>query len=124
MQTHNVFFPQNRRQCKLGNTATQINDALEATADFCREANDNKTPVPTQRMLTIFKFIKVSQFMAWFFLKITRQNLSLTKLIKKEGSFLHEFGTMPITIWNKQIETVEEGFYEMKNICHHVQQIN
>ena len=25
------------------NTATQINDALEATADFCREANDNKT---------------------------------------------------------------------------------
>ena len=46
-----------------------------------------------------------------------------TDLIKKEGSFVHEFGTMPITIWNKQIQTVEEGFYEMKNICHHVQQI-
>ena len=42
-----------------------------------------------------------------------------TDLIKKEGSFVHEFGTMPITIWNKQIETVEEDFYEM-NICHHV----
>ena len=27
------------------NTATQINDALEVTADFCREANDNKTPM-------------------------------------------------------------------------------
>lgn len=27
------------------NTATQINDALEATVDFCREGNDNKTRV-------------------------------------------------------------------------------
>ena len=64
--------------------------------------------------------------MAWFFLEITRQNLSLTKLIlsKRKDPFVHEFGTMPITIWNKQIETVEEGFYEMNNICHHVQQIN
>ena len=29
---------------------------------------------------------------------------------------MDEFGTIPITIWNKQIETVEEGFYEIKNI--------
>ena len=39
-----------------------------------------------------------------------------TDLIKKEGSFVNEFGTMSITIWNKQIETVEESFYEIKNI--------
>ena len=29
---------------------------------------------------------------------------------------MDEFGTIPITIWNKQIETVEERFYEIKNI--------
>ena len=27
------------------NTATQINDALEAKVDFCRKANDNTSPV-------------------------------------------------------------------------------
>ena len=28
-----------------------------------------------------------------------------TDLIKKEGSFVDELGSIPITIWNKQIET-------------------
>ncbi|CAH3140985.1 unnamed protein product, partial [Porites evermanni] len=63
------------------NTATQINDALEATLDFCREANDNKTPVANTKDVDNIQVIKVSQFMAWLFLEITRQNLSLTKLI-------------------------------------------
>ena len=38
-----------------------------------------------------------------------------TDLIKKEGSFVDEFGSIPITIWNNQIETEEEGLYEIKN---------
>ena len=39
-----------------------------------------------------------------------------TDLIEKEGSFVDEFGSITITIWNKQIETGEEGLYEIKNI--------
>ena len=39
-----------------------------------------------------------------------------TYLIKKKGSFVDEFGSIPIMIWNKQIETEEEGLYEIKNI--------
>ena len=39
-----------------------------------------------------------------------------TDLIKKKGSFVDEFGSIPIMIWNKQIETEEEGLYEIKNI--------
>ena len=39
-----------------------------------------------------------------------------TDLIKKKGSFVDEFGSIPIMIWNKQIETEEEGLYEIKNV--------
>ena len=39
-----------------------------------------------------------------------------TDLIKKKGSFVDECGSIPIMIWNKQIETEEEGLYEIKNI--------
>ena len=39
-----------------------------------------------------------------------------TDLIKKRGSFVDECGSIPIMIWNKQIETEEEGLYEIKNI--------
>ena len=39
-----------------------------------------------------------------------------TDLMKKKGSFVDEFGSIPIMIWNKQIETEEEGLYEIKNI--------
>lgn len=30
---------------------------------------------------------------------------------------MDEFGNIPITIWNEQIESTEEGFYEIHNIC-------
>ena len=39
-----------------------------------------------------------------------------TDLIKREGSFVDEFGSIPITLWNEQIESTEEGFYEIYNI--------
>ena len=39
-----------------------------------------------------------------------------TDLIKKKGSFVDECGSIAIMIWNKQIETEEEGLYEIKNI--------
>ena len=39
-----------------------------------------------------------------------------TDLIKKKGSFVDEFGSIPIMIRNKQIETEEEGLYEIENI--------
>lgn len=39
-----------------------------------------------------------------------------TDLIKREGSFVDEFGSIPITLWNEQIESTEEGFYEIHNI--------
>ena len=39
-----------------------------------------------------------------------------TDLTKREGSFLDEFGNIPITLWNEQIESTEEGFYEIHNI--------
>ena len=108
------------------NTATQINNALEVTADFCREANDNKTPMANTKdvdNIQVYQGITVHG-MVLFGDNKAEPVPNKTDLIKKEGSFVHEFGTMPITIWNKQIETVEEGFYEMNNICHHVQQIN
>ena len=107
------------------NTATQINDALEATVDFCRKAN-NKTPVVNTKdvdNIQVYQGITVHG-MVLFGDNKAEPVPNKTDLIKKEESFVHELGTMPMTIWNKQIETVEEGFYEMKNICHHVQQIN
>ena len=30
---------------------------------------------------------------------------------------MDEFGNIPITIWNEQIKSTEEGFYEIHNIC-------
>ena len=39
-----------------------------------------------------------------------------TDLIKREGSFVDEFGNIPIALWNEQIESTEEGFYEIHNI--------
>ena len=39
-----------------------------------------------------------------------------TDLIKREGSFVDEFGNISITLWNEQIESIEEGFYEIHNI--------
>ena len=39
-----------------------------------------------------------------------------TDLIEREGSFVGEFGNIPITLWNGQIESIEEGFYEIHNI--------
>ena len=108
------------------NTATQINDALEATVDFRHQANDNKTPVANTKdvdNIQVYQGITVHG-MVLFGDNKAEPVPNKTDLIKKEGSFVYEFGTMLITIWNKQIEKVEEGFYEMKNICHHVQQIN
>ena len=100
------------------NTATQINDALEATVDFCREPNDNETPVVNTKDLDdiqVYQSITV-RGMVLFGDNKAEPVPNKTDLIKKEGSFVDEFGTMPITIWNKQIETVEEGFYEIKKI--------
>ena len=93
------------------NTATQINDALEATVDFCREANDNKTPVANTKNvdnIQVYQGITVTGIVLFGDNKAEPVS-NKTDLIKKEGSFVHEFGTMPMTIWNKQIETVEEG---------------
>ena len=39
-----------------------------------------------------------------------------TDLTKGEGSFVNEYGNIPITIWNKHIESTQEGFYEIQNI--------
>ena len=100
------------------NTATQINDALEATVDFCREPNDNETTVVNTKDLDdiqVYQSITV-RGMVLFGDNKAEPVPNKTDLIKKDGSFVDEFGTMPITIWNKQIETVEEGFYEIKNI--------
>ena len=100
------------------NTATQINDALEATVDFCREPDDNETPVVNTKDLDdiqVYQSITV-RGMVLFGDNKAEPVPNKTDLIKKEGSFVDEFGTMPITIWNKQIESVQEGFYEIKNI--------
>ena len=60
----------------------------------------------------------MSQFVVWFFLEIEEWSLSISKtdLIEREGSFVNEFGNIPITLWNEQIESTEEGFYEIHNI--------
>jgi len=36
-----------------------------------------------------------------------------TDLIRRDGSFVDDFGNIPITIWNEQIKSTEEGFYEI-----------
>ena len=50
----------------------------------------------------IFKFIKVSVYgMVLFGDNKAEPVPNKTDLIKKEGSFVDEFGNIPITIWNK-----------------------
>ena len=101
------------------NTATQINDALEAKVDFCRKANDNTSPVVNTKDLDdiqVYQSITVHG-MVLFGDNKAQPVPNKTDLIKKEESFVGKFGTMPITIYNKQIEIVEEGFYEIKNVC-------
>lgn len=100
------------------NTATQINDALEATADFCREANDNKTTMANTKdvdNIQVYQGITVHG-MVLFGDNKAEPVPNKTDLIKKKGSFVDEFGSIPIMIWNKQIETEEEGLYEIKNV--------
>ena len=100
------------------NTATQINDALEATLDFCREPDDNETPVVNTKDLDdiqVYQNVTIRTILLFGDSK-AKPVPNKTDLIKKEGSFMNEFGTIPMTLWNKQIQTLQESFYEIKNI--------
>lgn len=100
------------------NAATQINHALEANVDFPCDTDNNKTPVVTTKDLEdiqVFQSVTVCG-MVLFGDRRAESIPTKTDLIKREGSFVDEFGNIPITIWNEQIESTEEGFYEIHNI--------
>ncbi|XP_020904010.1 uncharacterized protein LOC110242371 [Exaiptasia diaphana] len=102
------------------NNNTQINDAIETTVDFSFNASSNS---PTAALVTTKDLEKIQIFQA-----ITIRGLIVfggnqpesipTKpdLIKKEGLLLDKSGKIRITLWNEQIQRVEEGFYSIENI--------
>lgn len=89
------------------NAATQINHALERTLIFLATPITTKLQWSPQKTLRIFKFVKVSQFVVWFFLEIEEQSLSLQKLISLKGKdplsmnleiFQSQFGTTRLKV--------------------------
>ena len=100
------------------NAATQINHALEANVDFPCDSRNNETPVVTTKDLEdiqVYQTVTV-RGMVLFGDRRAEHVPTKTDLIKREGTFVDEFGNIPITIWNEQIESTEEGFYEIHNI--------
>ena len=100
------------------NAATQINHALEANVDFPCDTDNNKTPVVTTTDLEnirVYRSVTV-RGMILFGDRGVEPVPTKTDLIKREGSFVDEFGNIPTTLWNEQIESTEEGFYEIHNI--------
>ena len=100
------------------NAATQINQALEAKVDFPCDTDNNETPVATTKDLEdiqVYQSVTV-RGMILFGDRRAEPVPTKTNLIKRKGSFVDEFGNIPITIWNEQINNAEEGFYEIHNI--------
>ena len=100
------------------NAATQINHALEAKVDFPCDTDNEETPVVTTKDLEdiqVYQSVTV-RGMVLFGERRAEPVPTKTNLIKREGSFVDEFGNIPITIWNEQIDNTEEGFYEIQNI--------
>ena len=94
------------------NAATQINHALEANVDFPCDTDNNKIPVVTTTDLEdirVYQSVTV-RCMVLFGDRGVEPVPTKTDLIKREGSFVDEFGNIPITLWNEQIESTEEGF--------------
>ena len=86
------------------NAAKQTNDALEPKVDFSCNTHYNETPVVTKKDLD---HIQVYQTMTVCCMVLFGENKAQpfptkTDRIKREGSFVEEFGNIPITIWNKQ----------------------
>ena len=100
------------------NAATQINHALEAKVDFPCDTDNEETPVVTTKDLEdiqVYQSVTV-RGMVLFGERRAEPVPTKTNLSKREGSFVDEFGNIPITIWNEQIDNTEEGFYEIQNI--------
>ena len=103
------------------NAATQINDALEAKVDFPCDTHYNETSLITTKDLDeiqVYQTVTVHG-MVLFGDNKAQPVATKTDLIKREGPFVDEFGNIPITIWNKHIESKQEGFYEIQNIRLH-----
>ena len=104
------------------NAGTQINDALEANVDFSCDTHYNETSLVTTKDLDeiqVYQTVTI-RGMVLFGDNKAQPVPTKTDLIKRERSFVDEFGNIPITIWNKDIESTQEGFYEIQNI--HLQQ--
>lgn len=101
------------------NVATQINHTFEANIDFRCDTNNNETPVVTTKDLEDIQVYQSVAVLGMVLFGDWRAEPVPTKtdLIKREGPFVDEFGNIPITIWNNQIESTEGGFYEIHNIC-------
>ena len=100
------------------NAATQINHALEVNVDFPCDTDNNKAPMVTTTDLEdirVYQSVTV-RGMVLFGDRGVEPVPTKTDLIEREGSFVGEFGNIPITLWNGKIESTEEGFYEIHNI--------
>ena len=81
-------------------TATQINDILEAIVNFCREPNDNETPMLNTKHfdhIQLYQNVTIPSILLFGDNK-AKSSPNKFVLIKKEGSFVNEFGIMPITL--------------------------
>ena len=103
----------------LMNAAMQISHAFEAKVGFPCVTDNKETPVVTTKDLEdIQDYQSVTvRGMVLFGDRRSEPVPTKTNLIKREGSFVDEFGNIPITIWNEQIDNTEEGLYEIHNIC-------
>ena len=100
------------------NTAKQINDAFEPEVDFSCDTQYNETPVVTTRDLDHFQVYQTITVcgMVLFGENKAQPFPTKTDLIKREGSFVDEVGNIPITIWNKDIQSTKEGIYKIQNV--------
>lgn len=100
------------------NSNTEIHDALETTVDFSSEdLADHPSLISTTQDLNdiqVHQSVTVCGFIS-FGDNNPEPVPTKQDLIKREGIFIDQHGTIRITVWNEQTDSVQEGFYQVQN---------
>lgn len=103
------------------NQTTQITDPLEASVDFSSSTTSPEhSSSPTLKVKDLEKMV-IHQALNISGLILFGDNQpqsipSKPDLIKRKGLLLDDTGRVEITLWNEQVQCIQEGFYQVEGI--------